>query len=128
MVPSNILIWEPDFGFFKINEGNGSNLLEEDEAAGYVDYIMYEAMEYNGYDFTEIDGVKLCWTNCIRRNLKMRQMLFNISLIPTLFQMQSMRTCMQNKSLKVKGGCSRFHVPVKEKYRIYIHTAAKIKI
>lgn len=56
MVPSNILIWEPDFGFFKINEGNGSNLLEEDEAAGYVDYIMYEAMEYNGYDFTEIDG------------------------------------------------------------------------
>lgn len=57
MTVSNILIWHENVGFIRINEGNGSNLLDEDEAEGYVDYIMIDGMEYDGYDFTESDDV-----------------------------------------------------------------------
>lgn len=53
MVSSNILIWNEDVGFIKINEGTGDNLLPEDEEEGYVDYIMVDGAEYNGYELVE---------------------------------------------------------------------------
>lgn len=62
MTSSNILIWNKEIGFIKINEGNGSNLLDEDEAEGYVDYIMVDYIEYDGYDFEEKDGVQVMLT------------------------------------------------------------------
>ena len=52
----NILIWNEEVGFVKINEGTGDNLLPEDEKDGYVDYIMFDLIEYDGYDFVETDG------------------------------------------------------------------------
>lgn len=62
MTSSNILIWNEEVGFVKINEGNGSNLLDEDEAQGYVDYIMLDFIEYDGYDFEETDGAQVMLT------------------------------------------------------------------
>lgn len=56
---SNILIWNESVGFIKINEGSGDNLLPEDELEGYVDYIMVDFIEYDGYDFTETDGAQV---------------------------------------------------------------------
>ena len=56
MTASNILIWNEEVGFVRINEGNGSNLFEEDEEAGYVDYIMLDFLTYNGYELIENDG------------------------------------------------------------------------
>lgn len=62
MVASNILIWNESVGFVKINEGSGDNLHDEDEAEGYVDYIMMDFIEYDGYDFTETDGAQVLMT------------------------------------------------------------------
>lgn len=59
---SNILIWNERVGFIKINEGSGDNLHDEDEAEGYVDYIMIDFIEYDGYDFTETDGAQVMLT------------------------------------------------------------------
>lgn len=53
MVSSNILIWNEDFGFIKINEGTGDNLLNEDVEQGFVDYILIEGAEYDGCDLVE---------------------------------------------------------------------------
>ena len=39
---SDILIWNKDVGFVKINEGTGDNLLYEDKQEGYIDYINYD--------------------------------------------------------------------------------------
>lgn len=39
----------------KISEGSGDNLLEEDIAAGYVDYIYYEQYSRE-QGFPEVDG------------------------------------------------------------------------
>lgn len=64
---SNILIWNENVGFIKINEGNGSNLLPEDEAQGYVDYIMLDFIDYDGYDFTETDGAQVMLTKLYQR-------------------------------------------------------------
>ena len=46
---SNILLWNKEVGFIAVNEGDGSNLLSEDQAEGYVDYIMIDFLEYDGY-------------------------------------------------------------------------------
>lgn len=62
MVSSNILIWNKEVGFIKINEGSGDNLHYEDEEQGYVDYIMLDFIEYDGYDFTEEDGAQAMLT------------------------------------------------------------------
>lgn len=62
MTSSNILIWNKGVGFIKINEGSGDNLFPEDEADGYVDYIMLDFIEYDGYDFTETDGGQVLLT------------------------------------------------------------------
>lgn len=56
---SNILIWNEKVGFIRINEGTGDNLSQEDEAQGYVDYIMLSFMEYDGNDLVESDGFQV---------------------------------------------------------------------
>ena len=53
---SDILIWNKDVGFVKINEGTGDNLLYEDKQEGYIDYINYDFLSYDGDDFSEEDG------------------------------------------------------------------------
>lgn len=59
MVASNILIWNKEVGFVRINEGNGSNLLPEDSEEGYVDYIMMDFMEFDGFGLFETDGAQV---------------------------------------------------------------------
>lgn len=62
MTSSNILIWNEKVGFIKINEGTGDNLFDEDEAEGYVDYIMMDFTEYDGDGFTDTDGAQIMLT------------------------------------------------------------------
>lgn len=62
MTNSNILIWNKEIGFIKINEGTGDNLHSEDEEQGYVDYIMLDFINYDGYDFVEYDGAQVLLT------------------------------------------------------------------
>lgn len=54
---SNILLWNKEVGFIRVNEGDGCNLLPEDEKEGYEDYIMIDFMNYNGYELSENDEV-----------------------------------------------------------------------
>lgn len=42
--------------FILATEGTGDNLLPEDEAQGYKDYIMATIYRVDGYEFTELDG------------------------------------------------------------------------
>lgn len=56
---SNILIWNREIGFIRINEGSGDNLSQEDEQQGYVDYIMLEFMQYDGIEINETDGAQI---------------------------------------------------------------------
>ena len=58
----NILIWNERVGFVRINEGTGGNLFSEDEANGYVDYIMLDFMEYDGMELIETDGAQAMLT------------------------------------------------------------------
>lgn len=58
----NILVWNERVGFVRINEGTGDNLLPEDEANGYVDYIMLDFMEYDGMELIETDGAQAMLT------------------------------------------------------------------
>ena len=69
-VASNILIWNEHVGFVKINEGSGDNLLPEDEAEGYVDYIMIDLITYDGYDFVEEDGSQCLLTEMYQDKFK----------------------------------------------------------
>lgn len=51
-----IYIYVPAFKqIVKISEGTGDNLLDEDIAAGYVDYIYYDTYEMAG-GIQELDG------------------------------------------------------------------------
>lgn len=45
-VASEILIWNKEVGFVRIYEGDGCNLLPEDEDEGYVDYINIDGLAY----------------------------------------------------------------------------------
>lgn len=65
-----VLIWSDDTGIIRIAEGNGSNLLPEDENQGYVDYIMIDTIEYNGYDFIEVDGAQVMLTEMFQDKFK----------------------------------------------------------
>lgn len=69
-VSGNILIWNEDIGFVRINEGTGENLLPEDEEQGYVDYVMLSFLEYDGYDFEETDGVQVMLTELYQEKFK----------------------------------------------------------
>lgn len=46
MVSGEILIWNKEIGFIRIDEGTGDNLLYEDVQEGYVDYINIYGLEY----------------------------------------------------------------------------------
>lgn len=46
MIASEILIWNNETGFIRISEGDGCNLLPEDEDEGYVDYINIDGLAY----------------------------------------------------------------------------------
>lgn len=49
----------------RIAEGNGMNLLEEDEAEGYVDYIYYNQHELS-FGMPECDGGQVMLTELFR--------------------------------------------------------------
>lgn len=49
----------------RIAEGSGDNLLQEDMADGYVDYIYYEQYELSG-DIPEVDGGMILLKEMIR--------------------------------------------------------------
>ena len=52
-----ILLWLPDYQkFISIAFGNGSNLLDEDEYEGYVDYIYIETYEWDDGEFIDDNG------------------------------------------------------------------------
>ena len=61
-IVSNILVWNEKIGFIRINEGTGDNLVSEDEAKGFVDYIMLDFMKYDGIDLIETDGAQIMLT------------------------------------------------------------------
>lgn len=62
MCPSEILIYNKEEGFYRINEGTGDNLLDEDKEDGYVDYMMVDKLIYNGNNFNEDDGYQIMLT------------------------------------------------------------------
>ena len=66
----NILIWNERVGFVRINEGTGDNLLSEDEANGYVDYIMLDFMEYDGMELIETDGAQVMLTEMYQKKFE----------------------------------------------------------
>lgn len=45
---SDMTIWNRDTGLITISEGDGSNLWEEDEKNGYIDYIMVDGDDDGG--------------------------------------------------------------------------------
>ena len=49
-IADTILIWNEETGFIRITQGSGCNLLREDIAEGYVDYINIDGLEYDGSD------------------------------------------------------------------------------
>ena len=53
----------------RIAEGNGMNLLDEDEAAGYVDYIYYDQYEL-GPDIECVDGGQIMLDKLFREMFK----------------------------------------------------------
>lgn len=59
MCSSEILIYNKDEGFYRINEGTGDNIHDEDIEYGYIDYIMIDKLEYNGNNFEEVDGAQV---------------------------------------------------------------------
>lgn len=50
---SNILVWEPNVGFIRINEGTSANPLQENEKEGM--WIMLDFISYDGVDFVKTD-------------------------------------------------------------------------
>ena len=67
---SNILIWSKEIGFIRINEGNGTNLWPEDEEQGYVDYIMLDFLDYDGYELAETDGTQVMMSEMYQEKFK----------------------------------------------------------
>lgn len=59
MVSSEILIWNKEIGFIRLAEGTGDNLLDEDEAEGFVDYIMLYFLDYGDGELMENDGIQV---------------------------------------------------------------------
>lgn len=55
-MPSSILLWNQTEGFIRIEEGTGDNLLKEDVADGYVDYINLDFWEYHEGNLEERDS------------------------------------------------------------------------
>lgn len=55
-MPSDLLLWNETEGFIRIGEGTGDNLLKEDIADGYVDYINLDFLKYHEGELKEQDG------------------------------------------------------------------------
>lgn len=55
-MPSALLLWNETEGFIRIGEGTGDNLLKEDIADGYVDYINLDFLKYHEGELKEQDG------------------------------------------------------------------------
>nr|UVY26726.1 MAG: hypothetical protein [Bacteriophage sp.] len=53
----------------RVSEGNGTNLLEEDEVQGYVDYIYYDQYELDA-EMTNCDGGQVMLTELFREKFK----------------------------------------------------------
>ena len=53
----------------RVSEGNGSNLLQEDEAHGYVDYIYYDQYELDP-EMTNCDGGQVLLAEMFRNKFK----------------------------------------------------------
>jgi hypothetical protein len=70
MISGLLLLWNKEVGFVRCNEGTGDNLLPEDEKEGYVDYIMLDFMEYDGYDLIEADGSQVMLTELYQEKFK----------------------------------------------------------
>lgn len=78
----DVFVFVPEMKqIIRIAEGNGSNLLPEDEEAGYVDYIYYEQHELSN-GMPEVDGGQIlleemlrdkysCMADCIEDVLSM---------------------------------------------------------
>lgn len=62
-IPSTVLIWNKDVGFIRLCEGTGDNLFEEDTQEGYVDYVMYSFLKFDGTDFIETEGGQVMLEN-----------------------------------------------------------------
>lgn len=59
-------IYNPTEDYFILAvEGTGDNLLDEDEAEGYVDYIMASMYEADGYEFELIDSPQIMLTKLV---------------------------------------------------------------
>ncbi len=55
-MPSSILLWNETDEFIQIEEGTGDNLLKEDVADGYVDYINLDFLKYHEGELKEQGG------------------------------------------------------------------------
>ena len=63
---ADVFIYVPSANqILRIEEGGGTNLLKEDEKAGYVDYIYYDQYELDG-QMTNSDGGMITLTELFR--------------------------------------------------------------
>lgn len=63
----DLWVYVPELGqLLCISEGTGDNLLKEDVANGYVDYIYYEQYDAADPELTEIDGGQVLLTTLFR--------------------------------------------------------------
>lgn len=63
---ADVFIYVPSANqILRIEEGGGTNLLKEDEEAGYVDYIYYDQYELDG-QMTNSDGGMITLTELFR--------------------------------------------------------------
>lgn len=73
---NDVLIYLPDYkSFVLIAEGTGDNLLDEDIAEGYVDYIMYyiydvKTVIHDMFRTDEEDGGQIMYTELVREKYK----------------------------------------------------------
>ena len=66
----DVFIYVPSVGqILRIAEGNGMNLLEEDEAEGYVDYIYYDQYRLS-VGIPECDGGQVMLTEMFREKFR----------------------------------------------------------
>lgn len=72
---SDMTIWNRDIGLINISEGDGSNLWEEDEKEGYVDYIMIDS------DDNKVDGGQLMLTELYQEKFHSDDEVINYCIV-----------------------------------------------
>ena len=75
--PSVILIYSVTMGFIRLAEGTGDNLLFEDIDNGYVDYIMVDFLDTDGYEFIETGGSQIMLTEMYKDKFHSAQSVVN---------------------------------------------------